>query len=256
MMGDDLAEIRARLEGLATPDGRFVVACARTGERPVPVAGLRFADRATAAHALDLASSYRETLAEYDPRAPRYDLVVHEAPGLPRTDRTDGLDQTDACHEVVGAVFEALAAAGHEAAERAVLDGYLSAAETTTDPNDLSVVLLAAAASALDAHLSRTARASVLRDAAARVDLAPPDGTPADALHAVASADLARTVTRAPDGWRFEPVARTDDGAVTLPVTVALLATDPDADPAFEPVAGRVAVSTDGGPSGLATVPA
>jgi len=41
-----------RLEGLASTDGTFVVACARTGEQPFPVGGLRFPDRETAADAL------------------------------------------------------------------------------------------------------------------------------------------------------------------------------------------------------------
>ena len=249
MVGSDLATIRSRLEGLATSDGTFVVACARTGEQPFPVAGLRFPDRETAADALSLAAAYRETLARYDPWTPQYDLVVHGMPEPPAS----GASRSDVCHGVVGAVFEALSAAGHETAERAVLDGYFAAAETTTDVDDLSVVLLSCAADALDAHLSPAEQAAVLGDAAERVDFVSPDATPGEALGAVAAADLASTVTRTSDGWRFAAAATGDRGPVTLPVAVALLATDSVDAPAFAPVADRVDLTPTGGPRGLAT---
>jgi hypothetical protein len=251
MVGSDLAEIRSRLEALAVEDGAFVVACARTGERPFPVAGLRFPGRETAGEALDLAESYRETLARYDPLTPRYDLVVHETPGLPAGDTPTC---ADVCHDVVGALFEALAASGFTDAERAVLDGYLAAADATTDPDDLSVVLLASAADALETHLSGREQATVLADAAERADFVDSDATPAGAVNTVAGAGLADAVTRTPDGWRFAPAATGDTGAVTLPVAVAVLATAPDAAVSFTPVADRVEVTLGGGPSGLATV--
>jgi len=253
MVGSDLATIRRRLEGLATTDGTFVVACARTGEQPFPVGGLRFPDRETAADALSLASAYRETLARYDPWTPRYDLVVHGTPSAPPADRDDAPDRSDVCHDVVGAVFEALSAAGRESAERAVLDDYLEAAEATTDVDDLSVVLLASTADALDAHLDPGERASVLRDAAGRVDVVGADTTPGGALGTVAAAGLADTVTRTTDGWRFAAAATGARGPVTLPVAVALLATESVRAPAFAPVADRVEVTPTGGPRGLAT---
>lgn len=250
MVGSDLATIRSRLEGLATSDGVFVVACARTGEQPFPVAGLQFPDRETAADALSLASAYRETLARYDPFTPQYDLVVH---GMPEPPSSEGSSRSEVCHGVVGAVFEALSAAGQEAAERAVLDGYFAAAETTTDVDDLSVVLLACAADALDAHLAPAEQASVLREAADRVDFVESGATPGEALGAVAAADLASTVTRTSDGWRFAAAATGERGPVTLPVAVALLATDSVDAPAFVPVADRVDLRPTGGPRGLAT---
>ncbi|WP_445677854.1 DUF7552 domain-containing protein [Salinarchaeum laminariae] len=37
------------MQTLAAPRGAFVVACARTGESPVPVDGYRFDDRSTGA---------------------------------------------------------------------------------------------------------------------------------------------------------------------------------------------------------------
>ncbi|MDH5020141.1 DUF7551 domain-containing protein [Halobacterium rubrum] len=251
MVGTDLATIRGRLEALADPDGGFVVACGRTGERPFPVAGLRFPDRETAADALSLATAYRETLARYDPWTPRYDLVVHGTPVPPAA--AEAPDCSDVCHDVVGAVFEALSASGNEAAERAVLDDYLAAAEATTDVDDLSVVLLASTADALDSHLAPGERASVLRDAAGRVDVVGADATPGGALGTVAAAGLADTVTRTTDGWRFAAAATGARGPVTLPVAVALLATESVQAPAFTPVADRVEVRPTGGPRGLAT---
>jgi hypothetical protein len=75
-----LSDLRTRLEALATATGRFSVSCARTGERPVPVAGLRFPDRATARTAAQAATAYRAALRRYDPQTPHYDLIVREAP--------------------------------------------------------------------------------------------------------------------------------------------------------------------------------
>jgi len=250
-MGTDLASMRERLEELAADDGAFVVACCRTGERPFPVAGLRFADRETAVRAADLARNYRSTLAQYDPRTPRYDLVVHEtADGLPASDAPS---RADACHDVVGAVFEALSAAGHRDAERAVLDGYFAAAEATTDVDDLSVVLLRCAATALDDHLDDADLAAVLRDAAARSDVTPADATPTRALSVVAGAGLVGGVSPTADGWAFEPTVRADGAAVTLPVAVAVLSARPDADVSFAASDGRVELRLAGGPAGLAT---
>ncbi|MDL0129438.1 hypothetical protein PNP59_00625 [Halobacterium salinarum] len=250
MVGTDLATIRDRLEGLAESDGRFVVACARTGEQPFPVAGLRFADRDTAADALSLATAYRETLARYDPWAPQYDLVVH---GAPVPSPTDGPDRSDICHDIVGAVFEALSAADRDAAERAVLDGYFAAAEATTDVDDLSMVLLSCAADALDEHLAPAAQEAILSDAADRVDFVTTDATPGEALATVVAADLASSITCTDGGWRFAAESTGDRGAVTLPVAVALLATHAVDAPAFAPIGDRIDVQPSGGPAGLAT---
>lgn len=252
-MGDDLRTMRERLDGLAADDGRFYVACARTGERPFPVAGLRFADRETAADAVELARAYRETLERYDPRAPHYDLVVHErtqpvppadAPSLP-----------DACHDVTGAVFEALSAAGHRDAHRNVLDAYLAAAEATTDPDDLCVVLLRCTARTLDAELEPREQAAVLADAARRTDFAADAACAGDALATVAGADLADALAETGDGWRFDPTVRVAGAAVTLPASVAVLAARPDADPVFDRAGAGVRARLSGGPSGLATAP-
>jgi hypothetical protein len=72
-----LRDCRRRIEALAG-EGRFRVACARTGESPVPVAGLRFPDRETAATAAWLTRRYRAALRRWDPETPWLDPVVHE----------------------------------------------------------------------------------------------------------------------------------------------------------------------------------
>ncbi|EMA36170.1 DUF7552 domain-containing protein [Halococcus hamelinensis] len=73
-----LRDIRARLVSLASEDGRYVVVCGRTDARPVPVSGLRFADRATAASGVRVAEAYRAHLRRYDPRLPVHEFVVQE----------------------------------------------------------------------------------------------------------------------------------------------------------------------------------
>ena len=71
-----LAGIRDRIKALASADGRYYVACARTGDRPVPAAGHRFPDRATARAAARLTGRYRATLRRYDPQVSPCDLIV------------------------------------------------------------------------------------------------------------------------------------------------------------------------------------
>ncbi|WP_254278629.1 DUF7552 domain-containing protein [Haloarcula marina] len=78
-IGPTLVEIRESIEQFASDDGRYYVVCGRTGERPVPVAGRRFESRATARAALEATEQYRCALRRYDPRTPRYDLIVCEA---------------------------------------------------------------------------------------------------------------------------------------------------------------------------------
>lgn len=73
-----LRDVRAALISLATGDGRYTIVCGRTGTRPVPVSGLRFADRETAASGVRLAETYRAHLRQYDPRLPVHEFVVHE----------------------------------------------------------------------------------------------------------------------------------------------------------------------------------
>ena len=81
----DAADLRQRIEELAADDGRFRVACARTGERPTPVTSCRFPTREAAASAAALASEYREALREVDPDLPERDLEAYAASDDPVT---------------------------------------------------------------------------------------------------------------------------------------------------------------------------
>lgn len=92
---DDLDGIREHLDALAAPDGPYRLVCARTGETPPPVEGMRFDARRTAAEAADVAADYRSLLREYDPDLPFHDLVVCEAPAhAPAPERSPRVDQT------------------------------------------------------------------------------------------------------------------------------------------------------------------
>ncbi len=84
-MPDTLTDIRDRIAALASADGRYYVACARTGDRPVPAASHRFPDRAAARAAARLTGRYRATLRRYDPQVPLYDLIVRQRPGTAAT---------------------------------------------------------------------------------------------------------------------------------------------------------------------------
>ncbi|WP_226482274.1 DUF7551 domain-containing protein [Natrinema amylolyticum] len=209
MVGTTLREIRQHIERLASDDGEYYVVCARSGERPVPVAGQRFATRADAADAAQATEQYRAALRRYDPQLPFYDPVAcQERPvdagrtesdedqcGAARTiaddedrpaadpDRNpwDDSPLISFCHDVSGAVFESLSARDHAAAERAIMETYLAAAEATTDRNTLCLVLLETMASELEAHLEAAERMQVLRAAAANLSPVEPADDPVEA---------------------------------------------------------------------------
>ncbi|WP_123537037.1 DUF7551 domain-containing protein [Halosimplex salinum] len=195
MIGRTLTDIRAELEALTDSAGAYYVQCGRTGERPVPVDGRRFPDRASAVEAVRVAHAYRATLRRYDPRAPWYDFVVCEAGddsvesrawAFPPTGATGG-DSRRAlvayCHDLAGAVFEALSASDHDAVERAVMDAYLDAAERTTDRDRLCLQLLATMATELQARLPAAARADALQRATVHLPAVPGSSAPVrDAL--------------------------------------------------------------------------
>jgi len=176
MVGGTLRNVRERIAERHEESGRYYVSCARTGERPVPVAGRRFATRETAAEAAELAAEYRAELRHYDPRLPHYDLVVSEEPGpdgpvdpVPVVEETTDTAVSSFCHDVAAAVFEALSELDERAVERAVLEAYLHSAEAVTDPDELCLVLLSTAASELDARLDPDRQGEVLRLAADRL---------------------------------------------------------------------------------------
>ncbi|ACV11749.1 conserved hypothetical protein [Halorhabdus utahensis DSM 12940] len=76
MLGTTLEEIRSHIESLASEDGPYYLVCARYGDRPVPTTGLRFRTRAEARTAARATEQYRAALRRYDPRLPRYDVIV------------------------------------------------------------------------------------------------------------------------------------------------------------------------------------
>lgn len=78
-------------------------------------------------------------------------------------------DRVEFCHEAAAAVFEALSADGHDAAQSAVMDAYFELAERVGDPDDLCLCLLEATASALHRRLAPAEQASVLSAAAAEL---------------------------------------------------------------------------------------
>ncbi|WP_247730391.1 DUF7551 domain-containing protein [Halovivax limisalsi] len=193
MVGVTLAEIRAHIESLASDDGDYYVVCGRTGDRPVPAAGHRFPDRATARAAARATGQYRSALRRYDPQVPYYDLIVCEVPSRSTSARsresagdpshrqpagfvlagdntTERCDLVEFCHRAAGAVFETLSEAGYGAVERAVMDTYFDLAETVGDPDELCLCLLESTAAELAARLSLDAQADVLTGAAARLE--------------------------------------------------------------------------------------
>ncbi|WP_066415557.1 DUF7551 domain-containing protein [Halorubrum aethiopicum] len=93
MIGTTLEDIRDHVERLATDDGDYYLVCARYGDRPVPAAGLRFADRPTARAAARATEQYRAALRRYDPGVPRYDVIVSQLCEPP--ERPDRLDLPD-----------------------------------------------------------------------------------------------------------------------------------------------------------------
>jgi hypothetical protein len=196
MVGGTLNELRERIADRHEDGGRYYVSCARTGERPVPVAGKRFATRETAAEAAELATEYRAELRRYDPRLPHYDLVVTEDPGpgsstrpMPKVEASaDATTVSDFCHDVAAAVFESLSELGETAVERAVLEAYLHSAESVTDPDELCLVLLSTTASELDARLAPDRQGEVLRAAADRLGRPTGPGASADGTDPVDAA--------------------------------------------------------------------
>lgn len=196
MLGTTLDRIRTHVEALADEDGEYLVRCGRTGDRPVPVSGLRFDGRSTARCAARATEQYRSTLRRYDPRLPHYDLIVTQETGgraeatrrddttakPPRGATLGGTPERRAlvefCHRVAGAVFETLSTGGYGGVESDVMDAYFELAETIGDPNELCLCLLESMA--VELHDRPTdEQATILAGAATRLA---PTGRAADSL--------------------------------------------------------------------------
>jgi hypothetical protein len=214
MVGSTLVGLRERVEALASVEGEYYLVCGRTGDRPVPAAGLRFADREAARNAAGAVERYRAALRRYDPQFPYHDVIVcQNDAGLAATrgaddGRRDGgrdgipdpsnwtlsdpifdravvgspnRDLVEFCHRVAAVVFETLSDDGHDAVERAVMDAYTDLAETVADPDDLCLCLLESIATELDARLSPAEQADALADAAVRLTPVDPSDGPLSA---------------------------------------------------------------------------
>jgi hypothetical protein len=198
MVGRTLVQIREHIEALASDDGEYSVVCGRTGDRPIPVSGLRFEGRTTARNAARAAQQYRTALRRYDPQVPYYDLIVcqdtgpvvprsgpepRSLPWSPRT-RVQPLSEPVAnrgrnesgrgrlvefCHTVTAALFETLSEDGYDAVETAVVDAYFELAETIPDPDGLCLCLLESMAMELDERLGPAEQADLLASAATRL---------------------------------------------------------------------------------------
>jgi hypothetical protein len=191
MVGMTLVDIRDHIETLASEDGAYYITCSRTGDRPVPVTGHRFADRKTARRALRATVQYRSALRQYDPQVPYYDLIVCQAPTAPAVEHSQcdpaaeeyaltdpvvgragaeaGRALVEFCHRSAGALFETLSARGHDAVETAVMDAYFAHAESVSDPDELCLCLLEQLAATMDAELSPADQAAVVHAAAKRL---------------------------------------------------------------------------------------
>jgi hypothetical protein len=202
MVVTTLNEIRTHIETLASDDGAYLVRCGRTGEKPVPVSGLRFDSRTGARSAARATGQYRAALRRYDPQVPYYDLIVcentdflvsatdaeaHPAPASrepPAESCSTPVDTgsepvqrrlVEFCHSTAAAVFEALSNGGYDDTESAVMDAYFEHAETVADPDTLCLRLLESMALELGSRLHPEEQAAVLESAATRKS--PPEAT-------------------------------------------------------------------------------
>ncbi|WP_049917177.1 DUF7551 domain-containing protein [Halogeometricum pallidum] len=172
MVGGTLRDIRSHVSGLSAPTGPYAVVCARTAREPVPLAGERFDSREDAERAADMADEYHSALRRYDPEAPRHHLIVRDAAGPPaprsNADSDVRLRYVAFCHDVSGAVFEALSETGFRAAESAAMETYLTLAEVVEDRDDFCLAMLWSAMNELDIGLDAADQRTVV-DAAAEL---------------------------------------------------------------------------------------
>lgn len=249
MVGPTLIDIRDHIETLAAEDGQYCVRCGRTGDRPVPAAGTRFPDRATARAAARATEQYRSALRRYDPQVPYYDLIVCEEPPLGSTNghRHDSTTERDEytlsepvitktptpghgdlvefCHRVAGAVFETLSESGCDDIETAVMDAYFELAETVGGPDELCLCLLESMTTELHERLSPADQAELLADAAARLKPPTDETNPLDAtLDTLEQRGVIESYTRSP--YSVDPDAGA--GAVVVQISGYVLSARDD----------------------------
>lgn len=301
MVGMTLVEIRDHIETLASEDGEYSIVCGRTGDRPVPAAGKQFADRTIARSAARATEQYRTVLRRYDPQVPYYDLIVCQDTGpITRTEDLDGesrnehqrtlaepvldgrlatpaqRDLVEFCHRVAGAVFETLSETNHDRVERAIMEAYFELAETIADPADFCLCLLESMATELGDRLDTPEQATVLEDAATRLEPADTTATPLTAtLRFLEDRGLVGSYSRSPwsvdlDGGARSVVVQLSEYALSprdgrlpvLPLVLDLYRREPTAYPTSLRVAGcengwRITFVLAGTaePTGLASAP-
>jgi hypothetical protein len=216
MVGTPLSDIRGHVRSLASREGTYYLVCGRTGERPVPAADLSFETRRAAEIAAVATEQYRALLRQYDPRLPRYDVVVSRHDRSRRETTCDCVDRSasdeplrwglsepvltaavqrtlgEFCHDVAGAVFEVLAARGYRTVEAAIVESYLALAGEHTDPDRLCLCLLERTATELAERLSPPDQQAVLSAAAGRLET---EGTGTDPERHTVDAALAELRT-------------------------------------------------------------
>ncbi|WP_363466271.1 DUF7551 domain-containing protein [Halogeometricum borinquense] len=294
MVGGTLREIRSRVRGLSVPTGSYAVVCTRTGREPIPLTGMRFDSRDDAEHAADAAKDYRSALRRYDPQVLQHESEIRnvadadETPQLSAThDRAVRLPANadprtyylSFCHDVSGAVFEALTETGYRTVESAAMETYLTLAEVVTEQDDFCLTLLWSVMSELDVRLDAPRQRRVV-SAAASLLAGPNDGaflaepTVESALEAtmtrlnrasfVGEFDIA--VCSSGEAWEVTfagySLAERTGRLPTLPVAVDLIRRLPDDVVSFTeatPLANsrwRVRVERDSEPTGLVSLDA
>ncbi|MDS0293320.1 DUF7551 domain-containing protein [Halogeometricum luteum] len=253
MVGGTLRDIRAHVSGLAAPTGPYAVVCARTAREPVPLAGERFDSREDAERAADVADEYHSALRRYDPEAPRHHLVVRDAAGPPaprsNADSDVRLRYVALCHDVSGAVFEALSETGFRTAESAAMETYLTLAEVVEDRDDFCLTMLWSAMNELDVRLDAADQRTVVDAAAGLLGGATPEGRTEPTVGSALERTLARLdeasfvdgydVAACPGGDAWEAtfadyaLAERTGRLPTLPIAVDLVRRLPDRPVAF-----------------------
>lgn len=201
MVGGTLRDIREHVETLSVEGGPYAVVCGRTGREPVPAAGVRFGDRESAAEAAEASSEYRSVLRRYDPQVQYLEPLVHEVSDGPVGPLASEPDDVRArylsfCHDVAGAVFEALSSTGHREVESATMETYLTLAEVVSDRDDFCLTMLWSMMSELDVRLGPRRQATVVRAAAENLSAAHRTGS-GDAPESAAVESPARSPVEA-----------------------------------------------------------
>jgi hypothetical protein len=171
------------------------------------------------------------------PREPVGPLGGRERPASALDDTPSRTDRRiEFCHRVAAAVFETLAASDRDDIQSAVMDAYVTLAETVSDPDDLCVCLLESMATELDTRLTPGEQAQLLAAVARRIgaitaaegeDTPENRSAPADATALPTVIDRLQTVGLL-DGYTLSPTdSSADDSGVSHGVVLSEYALSP-----------------------------